>query len=1710
MTKLKIPPAPPGSGLIPPPPDAPQLMASNDDESFWDSMLGPAPQEQSKPLIASSDSGGGNDKFWDSILNEPSKPAAKPAAAAPKKAAINAAIAKLATPPQKPAAKPVKQAQAQAPAAQPQSPMDQVGAHIGQQLGNLGQTISNLPLVGDAVKGAGQLWSEVSHNPAEAAATAVANIPAGIASVPQDIGNLAQYVGNATKSIAPQTAVLGALPIPGNPAAALAMAQNWAQSMGYANRLLGRRPEQPIAVAEALNRAIQGPQQPLNNANPASAGLGQMAGSMMLPTVAGKLAGEAGPMVQQILGPAFSGKIPGVANKYVAGALQGAATGAAYGGAGDLAQQAAKQETQGKINPANLNPGQTLQAAAKGILPGAGLGAIGAMFHNPAAAKETAEAKPPEKPAETESKPAEKPEEKPAEPIDQVKASTAPEYVNPFDGTKKGNLKQFESTLNSEFDSTSMNDADQLKNDALGWIKKNVNATDMRKQYQQKVESAHEQFVIKQAHEALANEAIAQEAAPSKPDLKIIEAPPEKPELKIVEGPPEPTEEPKQEPKIVAAPKEVDELIEDIPNVPDNQLTAHFKAINKGLKDLPAGQFKTDLQERMDSLYNQRKQVPQNSQAQTLPAPANSEAPGSLPAEPQITSKPASEAEVQNAPPVVPENETQSKGTPEITETKMEPAPAVDFGAMGHQELQKWGEDNHQLLVDHPNLLKQWQSEYLSKAEQANPEPAEEPAAEPTKLPDYLQEAIDRNYANAQQLGIVENIKQLAAQGKTAKEIANALGTDTETVRSVRSKERIPATDEPEFAEWAKAQQPKKKSVFDLRKTKTGHEIFDTESGEVVRKGNYSKEKMQQIVDDLNTNGLPDKRQGKRTDIDRANERSAELEAYQNQIIDNGKNFDEIKDKLSPDDQNRLKNLAQVKYELEQARAWRRNVLRGVAKRLGTSLETKTERSREYSPEFESLVKKAAMEDGRPDTDFSIEVNSNHNPPLKPEDYSAMTPEQAIEQAHAADKLADEADKTYRKLREKHVSKIVPTLRRAGEPSVNIEHEGSITNVRLSPKAELAKEAAPLVKTAERQVTNYTADGVTKKARMRVRGGRSQRGAAMLPIAKPKNVMKTTKAPAEPKAAPTEPTGTVEDKIADSVAEGAQKKIPVAMEALKRGAEVLRPLIDTRRSFDLIHDFDNGLHNRLWWNIAKEAHFGEGVSFKPDDAQDVNETLKMSPEDILAGQGAAANFDDRQRFFLAQRKELRKQSAKLIQTAIDGLKEAHGTREEMPQNARDTYDSLKSVHDGLTGQSSRADSTLSDLTNNFMGAMYDYVFKWNPSYHALNLTDPLIMGSPRAGISNILQAKMMLNPITGDPAIRKYIANVADRMEGPISTMRKEARLEGRASGGFLGKLRSLPDLPSVEWNNRDMFLAAVLKHAKDTGRDPVQYAKDMADGKLSDQDKIATYVEALKINQDVNGSGTFGLDKDLLQKSPLAKSVVQFTSQSYRVSRMLKQWTQRAATGDKDAIRSILTFAAIQASLGGHSVVPKEAWLALKASSPQNEDLANKWEDSLDKLSLPRMFGRDLSDKLTLSTVPVFSGTARNFAFDDLVKRIDNAKQGMDKGDYKKLVRAVLPIALSSIIGGGGNLVQRSFPVQENLPTGKRKYSIYPQQSASLIPGLSDRPEGSITLPYGAKEAAADFLLPGERKEVSEKRKELRNQKTKKRNLMNLRKEKP
>ncbi len=572
--------------------------------------------------------------------------------------------------------------------------------------------------------------------------------------------------------------------------------------------------------------------------------------------------------------------------------------------------------------------------------------------------------------------------------------------------------------------------------------------------------------------------------------------------------------------------------------------------------------------------------------------------------------------------------------------------------------------------------------------------------------------------------------------------------------------------------------------------------------------------------------------------------------------------------------------------------------------------------------------------------------------------------------------------------------------------------------------------------------------------------------------------------------------------IASSLVKGA--KHGQVRRLIESGRESVDGLLKLRRTLDYVHDYDAQLHNAIWRNIAMETIKGRGVKFDESHQPLLEQSMRMEANAIRMGEEGLDQLTAEQRHYLATRRKVRLESARLLRREMESLKQQHGNPANMPPSTKNQYKAMQDLEAGLTGSRPAQEGGLLNWAN---GAMYDYLFKWNPAYHALNLTDPLIIGSSRVGINRILAAKAELAPVLGDSKVQQFIADIADVMENPMKP--------GDAGGGLLGWL---PDMPSVQWNNRDMVTAGLLLHA-----DRIKYPggggkflRDLAGGKLSEQQQVEAMVEALQVNNDVNGAGTHGLDRDMVARDPRLQIMLQFTSQPLRQTRLLSKYLREGNFG------ALGTFFAAQLVLSGSGVIPKDVEQLWQSQDPEGYDQIQK---ALNQFNLiEHVAGRSITDKLRWAVIPALSGSTSNIAMEkltdvaravyklgaehgdqgvpgDLVDAVGRAATGQQTTGDEKTVLALLG---SIGAGGGGGTASRLWKEIEAGVAGVKEERAYQDQFIDLFQpyAIAKRKIQQYELP----QSIGNALLPGKPAETAQWEREERTKKAKK-NLLKLKK---
>lgn len=868
----------------------------------------------------------------------------------------------------------------------------------------------------------------------------------------------------------------------------------------------------------------------------------------------------------------------------------------------------------------------------------------------------------------------------------------------------------------------------------------------------------------------------------------------------------------------------------------------------------------------------------------------------------------------------------------------------------------------------------------------------------------------------------------------------------------------------------------------DPTKSKAGyHDIIDAQTGAVHSSSKRTLKQAQGVADNLNA-GTTKPTKGHQPAKPKAQETDQADLFERGQPMPEGMEADRV---------TRLGGVATAKHDMDMAEARFIGAHQAFQnlKLVPPDKLTSTRPRPGFVQEVENLAQQALQ--SRPD-EVGLEIQNRKK-------YQPEPTELPSDPVKAAQKVMDlyqkftAAQAKYKAAREGVVADI-KTGMEAGElpMSMNVPHVQGEINIRVVPKkgSPLEAEAAAV---RERQAvpttaeTNYLISGIKKFLASYKPTGVSQ--ASVLGPLTPKANLKGKRLPGLREAF----GGKDVDPATESIAEGATKDPAIKDYANDFG--MISRIFTLRRTLDIVKDHDAMVHSKVWQGIAKETIFGRGIKFEPGQEHLVEQSLRMTPEAIRAGEEGLRVFDAKQREYLAVRRAIRQATAREVEASLSRLKENY-VGEEMPGSANHTKETLEALHNALTGRATPEGNATFTLFRNLTNAMYDYVFKWNVPYHVLNLLDPVVTGSARAGFMNIAKAKYLLQT---DPEIAKFIKS--HDAKGPMQQLRAETRGSVRTPKGVeetwytgakkgLSKIQNMaPDLPSETWNFQDALAASIIDAGNRTGYEGggVKYLKDMAGGKLTLEQQVKGYTEALQSTMDITGAGSLGLDKDPLQANPYMRQLVQFASQPYRVARLLSKWKAEKNWG------AMGTFLAMQAAFSGRSVLNQELAWAMEYGTDETRQLLYLAQDFLDEhnpISHIPVIGRDLVDKMKVDLIPLFGGVGTNLMWD----KFANLVGAVAGRKWDRVGKGILLLGISSIIGGGGAQIERMGNESSNAQKGEKDVYAYPSLPLQNLGNTANRPLDKTTFgDYGPLDAVINSTLPGKEPRAADFEKQAR-----------------
>lgn len=905
--------------------------------------------------------------------------------------------------------------------------------------------------------------------------------------------------------------------------------------------------------------------------------------------------------------------------------------------------------------------------------------------------------------------------------------------------------------------------------------------------------------------------------------------------------------------------------------------------------------------------------------------------------------------------------------------------------------------------------------------------------------------------------------------------------------------EEIQAAQEIDKAEQAAAEPTSPR--FIVEKTKAGSRIIDNSTGEVIADNKQSLAQNTKRVDQLNQINDPaqlekELRKGSRDFLAVKKGRPGIRE----DIFEAGAKLPEGH-ALEPG----LKSVAEAKITYDQARAEYFAAVDAYDRLTQRPVNIKKRMGPKYDKRVEEMTREALLEGNE---DVSIEVQNAVK--LEPQENAKFKrgtePTEAFLRVEEASAKMQEAKTALKNARGAIKDQFLAEVKAGNiEQSINIETPGGSANVRIAPKpfsklettANEIKGPVPEVEEVDRAISSIrkfqkekaatdeaykVASTKTSKRQPR----RNQKGTVNLTIKKARNQKgqldttggKKQEAPAE-------------DPTVVALAKGAQESPEIS--ALANDFEKVKSLMTTKNSLDIIKDHSTTLHNDIWLAIGKEATLARKAKFNPDvDFEAIHDSLKMTAAEIRAGGkgGELLGFTPEQLDFLATRREVRADGAKSLRVAASDILEEYGSVTNMPTVVRNRYEVIELTAEAMSPRGSKEGTREYALISDLRSAMYDYIFRWNPAYHGLNLLDPFVVGSSRVGIANVIRAKAALQ----DASIHAFVRGTPGK--DTMRQLKEEAGIANSLPKGVkddpisstFRKIRQfndrLPDIPSERWNLDDSLAAGfILRGDKVRGRGKgVEYLRDLAEGRLSQLEEIEATVEAMQVADELTGSASLGINKNPFQRSTYANSFAQFVSQPIRVTRLLRKY---ASEGD---VHGLLTFTAMNIAFGGRALIPQEAE-ALKAI-PGAKEFIEKLEDTLDygnAFAKTPVIGRDISDKLRYSLLVPFAGGISSPIHVDMVKRLFEYWEG-EKWD--KVAKASVLLALSSMLKGGGVEMDRIYKNMQAAIEGDK--DIYAVTQTGKFKGK--KKFSQITgQKFTAGDALRESILPGKAPKIGE-----------------------
>lgn len=880
-------------------------------------------------------------------------------------------------------------------------------------------------------------------------------------------------------------------------------------------------------------------------------------------------------------------------------------------------------------------------------------------------------------------------------------------------------------------------------------------------------------------------------------------------------------------------------------------------------------------------------------------------------------------------------------------------------------------------------------------------------------------------------------------------------------------------------------------------KKKGGYvDIIDSSTGEVISSSKRTEAQAAALAakyNDLAVNA-PDKlepelRRGSKNFLDFRKT----SDPVRNEIVEAGQDLPEGHALSEP-----LKAVATAKQAFDHARAKFESAVDAFYKLTGEKQGVTMKRERRFNKEVEALVKDAQASGGK---DLTVEINNGERvePVEAPRFQRGMKPEEAfkvVEDLHADMKAKEKAYQASRKDVEQ------PFLESDLGQSVNIRTEdGGKVNIRAVPKqgtelnakAEEIRGPVPSQEKADRSWAKVQRVANQKSVKTR----RNQRGSLRVVIGK--------------KSAPPAEKLNATESMFSSLIQSAEE---LASRAKTRASD-LRRALTLKNTGDIMSDISDRFETDLktewdqfFGRLLKASH---GIKFDTEDAGLLEVARLLEPWTLREGGQAEvttadgvtkrvdlSRFSPEQLWYLSQEKAAYSRLADAIQETLNVIDE-NVPHEERDFDLQKDINVLTQTRDHLSGIRPRDGSGEAEFVRWLSGSFMDYLFKWYPRFHLLNMTDLPITGGLRLGLHRISSAVELFG---SDKSVRDFLLGVQSKSavdEARQDWARETLDVDGKKSNSLLAKIRRTADFPSDQMNFLATFGAGAIERGEQIGYKGFsgleagrQYLKDFASGTLPKEEQIMAYSHSLQAAHDVTGLGMRGLNRDVIQRSgSLGRAVTVFTSQPIRMARLVVNKTIKAIRSGEitplEGAARLASFVGAQVFFGGEAIIPKEVD-TLEETFPQIKPYVQAVRDVANALQGARyipLVGRDLTEKLRVHLLPTLGNIRGNIALEKIGRLFEQGK----KLDPRALSSGIF-LTLSWAFRGGGTALEQAAKNFSAAAKGDKTFYAFE--------GVGSHPKKTTFKKlekrnYNMGDALADTFLPGERPSVGAWKKQQR-----------------